>query len=157
MESPLQHPQNKVFVKYSICLLQVSTCKMQECDDFLDHINKVKVFADQLACLEVFVRNKDISMTLLENLPPSYEYLITGLETMLMKELTMEYAMAHLMHVISKKKGNKNPKMMMSQWYYIKAKWIIHFDTKMLRHACYYCGKLNTLGIFTIRQRKNSK
>jgi hypothetical protein len=51
------------------------TCKMQEGEDLLDHINKVKALADQLACLEVPVRDEDVVMTLLENLPPSYEYL----------------------------------------------------------------------------------
>ena len=35
------------------------------------------------------MRNGDIVMTLLENLSPSYEYLITALEMMLMKALTM--------------------------------------------------------------------
>jgi hypothetical protein len=29
------------------------TCKMDEGDDLLDHVNKVKALADQLTCLEV--------------------------------------------------------------------------------------------------------
>ena len=29
------------------------TCKMQEGEDVLDHINHVKALADQLACMEV--------------------------------------------------------------------------------------------------------
>jgi hypothetical protein len=45
---------------------------MQEGEDLLDHINKVKALADQLACLEVPVRDEDVVMTLLESLPPSY-------------------------------------------------------------------------------------
>ncbi len=47
---------------------------MQEGADLLDHINKVKALADQLACLEVPVRDEDVVMTLLESLPPSYEH-----------------------------------------------------------------------------------
>jgi gluconate kinase len=47
------------------------TCKMQEGEDLLDHINKVKALADQLACLEVPVRDEDVVMTLLQSLPPS--------------------------------------------------------------------------------------
>jgi hypothetical protein len=54
-------------------------------EDLLDHINKVKAIADQLACLEVPVRDLDVVMTLLESLPPSYEYLITALETLPMQ------------------------------------------------------------------------
>ena len=60
---------------------------MQKCDNILDHINKNKALADQLACLEVSVIAKDIVITLLESLLASYEYLLTTLETMLMKNL----------------------------------------------------------------------
>jgi hypothetical protein len=44
---------------------------MQEGEDLLDHINKVLALADQLACLEVPVRDEDVVMTLLQSLPPS--------------------------------------------------------------------------------------
>ena len=37
------------------------TCKMQENDDLLDHVNKVKAFANELACLEVYVQKENIS------------------------------------------------------------------------------------------------
>ena len=84
------------------------TSKMQEEDDMLDHINKVMGLADQLACLEVPVTNGDIVMTLLESLPPSYEYLITALETRPMSELTMEFITARLMHEVSKRKENES-------------------------------------------------
>ena len=50
-----------------------------------------------LICLEVSMKGNYILMTLLESLPPSYEHLIIVLETMSMKELTIEYVMAHLM------------------------------------------------------------
>jgi len=79
-------------------------CKMQEGEDLLDHINKVKALADQLACLEVPVRDEDVVMTLLESLRPSYEYLITALETLTMQDLTMEFVIARLMHKVSKRR-----------------------------------------------------
>ena len=63
---------------------------MQEGDDLLDHVNKVKVLMDQFVCLEVPTTDENIIMTLLESLPASYEYLITAMETMPMKELTMD-------------------------------------------------------------------
>ncbi len=80
------------------------TCKMQEGEDLLDHINKVKALADQLACLEVPVRDEDVVMTLLESLPPSYEYLITALETLPMQDLTMEFVTTRLIHEVSKRR-----------------------------------------------------
>lgn len=55
------------------------------------------------------VSNEDVVMTLLENLPPSYEQLITILETMAMKELTTKYVMVCLMHMMCKGKEKKNP------------------------------------------------
>jgi hypothetical protein len=67
---------------------------MQEGEDLLDHINKVKALTDQLACSEVPVRDEDVVMTLLESLPPSYEYLIIALETLPMQDLTMEFVIA---------------------------------------------------------------
>ncbi len=66
MEDTLQDPQNAELLQHAE----------------LDHINKVKALADQLACLEVPVKDEDVVMTLLESLPPSYEYLITALETL---------------------------------------------------------------------------
>lgn len=62
---------------------------MQEDDDLLVHVNNVKAFADQFACLEVFIEY-DFVMTLFESWPPSYKHLITILEMMPIRKLTME-------------------------------------------------------------------
>ena len=56
------------------------TCEMQEGDDLVDHVKKVKAFAGQVACLERLMRDKDIVVTLLESLQASYGYLITALK-----------------------------------------------------------------------------
>lgn len=79
------------------------TCKIQEDDDLLDHINKMKALMDRLAYLEIHVRNKNIVLTLLESMSHFYEHLITILEIMPKNELTVYYMMAHLMHKMSKK------------------------------------------------------
>lgn len=42
---------------------------MQEGNDLLDHINNVKVFADQLVYLEVPMQDENIVITLLDSLP----------------------------------------------------------------------------------------
>ena len=44
------------------------TIKMDESDDILMHINKVKSLADQLTCLEVPMKEGDVVMTLLDSL-----------------------------------------------------------------------------------------
>lgn len=80
---------------------------MQEEDDLLDHVNKIKALAHELACLEAPVTDGDVVMTLLESLPPSFEFLITALETRPMKELTLEFVTACLMHEVTKRKENE--------------------------------------------------
>jgi hypothetical protein len=77
---------------------------MKEDDNLLDHVNKVTTMVDQLAYLEVPMHSVNIIITLLERLCASYKYLINALETMPMKELTMEYMMIRLMHEMSKRK-----------------------------------------------------
>lgn len=82
---------------------------MQEDNSLLDCVNKIKELTLQLAYLGISVREENIVMTLLENFPTSYKYLITTLEMMLMKEMTMGYVMAHLMHEMLKRK-EKEPR-----------------------------------------------
>ncbi len=53
------------------------------------------------------MRDEDVVMTLLEGLPPSYEYPITALETLPMKDLTMAFVTARLMHEVSKRKDKE--------------------------------------------------
>jgi hypothetical protein len=82
------------FMRRKICPTSFSfgvnfTCKIQEDTDLLDHINKVNVLANQLACTEVLVKDEDILLTLLDSLPTSYKYLITALKMILMKDLTI--------------------------------------------------------------------
>ena len=76
-------------------------CKMQEGDDSSYHINMVKAFVDKLVCLEVPMRNEDVILVLVENLPPLYKYLITTLKKMLLKELIVKYVTTHLIHRMS--------------------------------------------------------
>ena len=64
-------------------------CKMQEGDNFGDHVNKVKMFVDQLACLEIVMREEDIVMTLFESLLASCNNFITALKSIPIKDLTM--------------------------------------------------------------------
>lgn len=85
MKGPLQHPRDEELVEQFWVYRKFSMRKMQGSDVLLNHINKVKTLADRFICCE----GKDVEMTLLERLPPLYEYLITILEMMPMKEFTM--------------------------------------------------------------------
>lgn len=93
---------NIMFIHHKVLM-----CKMQEGDFLLDHVNKVKTLACQLVCLEIHLRDEDIIKTLLESLPSSFENLIIIVEIMLMKELTMDYIIVHLMHKMLKCNENE--------------------------------------------------
>ena len=56
------------------------TIKMEEDDNMLAHINKVKVFADQLNGADVAINDGEIVMTLLESLASSDGSLIVTME-----------------------------------------------------------------------------
>lgn len=92
-------------VQHPLHLLQVFTYKMQEDDDLVDHVNKVKVLTNQFVCLEVPERDEDIVIILLKHLLTSYKYLIKALKAI--KDLMMDYVMTCLMHEMSKHKEKK--------------------------------------------------
>ena len=74
---------NILFIRRKFC-----TIKMNEGDDILDHINKVKSLTDQLTCLNVPMKEEDVVMILHDSLLSLFDHLITTLETCPMKELT---------------------------------------------------------------------
>jgi hypothetical protein len=99
VEDLLQYSWDEEFVQHHD-FRSPQVLHMKEGDDFLVHVNKVKMLVNQLVCLEIFVQSENIVMIFLETLPLLYKYFITALECMLLKELMMEYLKAH-----SKQKG----------------------------------------------------
>lgn len=121
------------------------TCKRPKVNDLLGHVNKIKVLKNQLTYLEVSVKNKDIVIILPKSFPASYEYLITALEKMSMKELTMDYVTPCLIYKMLKCKENpqdENAAMMLQQNK--------GGNSLMYRSAklYFYCGKPGTLCVF---------
>jgi hypothetical protein len=117
------------------------TIKMDESDDILTHINKVKSLADQLTCLEVPMKDEDVVMTLLDSLPPSFEHLITALETRPMKELTLDFITARLMHEVSKRK-EKEPQGDDAAMLSRQPRAFDNNERRANAPRCYNCGKL---------------
>jgi hypothetical protein len=65
------------------------TIKMQEGDDMLVHINTVKALANQLCSIEVNITDEDVYMVLFMSLPPSFDNLVTSLESMSTKDVDL--------------------------------------------------------------------
>jgi hypothetical protein len=80
------------------------TIKMQEGDHMLMHINAVKALADQLHSFEVNITGEDVYMVLLMSLPPSFDNLVTTLESMCTKDVDLQFIVARLLHEVSKRK-----------------------------------------------------
>jgi len=77
---------------------------MQEGDDMLVHINTVKAFADELCSIEVNIMDENVYMVLFMSLLPSFNNLVTSLESMSKKNVDLQFIVARLLHEVSKRK-----------------------------------------------------
>ncbi len=57
----------------------------------LAHINMVKALADQLRSIEVNIEDEDMYMVLLMSLPPSFDNLVTSLESMSTEDVDLKF------------------------------------------------------------------
>jgi hypothetical protein len=96
---------NKLFLRR-----RFFTIKMQERDDMLVHINTVKALADQLRSIEVNIMDENVYMILLMSLPPSFDNLVTSLESMSTKDVDLQFIVARLLHEVSKRKERESSK-----------------------------------------------
>ncbi len=70
----------------------------------LVHINTVKALADQLCSIKMNIMDEDVYMVLLMSLPPSFDNLVTSLESMSNKDVDLQFIIARLLHEMSKRK-----------------------------------------------------
>ena len=101
------------------------------------------------------MREEDIVMTLLESLPTSYEFLITALETMPTKELTMEYVTARLMHEMSKRK-EKEPQGDDAAMVARQSK-PVYPPLRQGVRTCFHCGKPGHIARFCYKAKGKEK
>jgi len=81
---------------------------MQEGDDMLVHINTVKALADQLRSIEVNITDEDVYMVLLMSVGPSFDNLVTSLESMSTKDVDLQFIVVRFLHEVSKRKECEN-------------------------------------------------
>ena len=128
--------------------------KMEEEDDMLAYINKVKALADQLNGADVTISDRDIVMMLLESLPPSYEYLIVAMESSPIQELTLDYVTSRLLHELSRRKENES-RGDGAAFYAKQAKGASNGSNN--KRACYYCGKKDHIAKYCFKKKNNEK
>ncbi len=117
---------NKLFLRR-----RFFTIKMQEGDDMLVHINSVKALVDQLRSMEVNITDEDVYMVLLMNLPPSFDNLVTNLESMSTNDVDLQFIVARLLHEVSKRKECES----------CKTTALVNKTHKPNEKLCFYCKK----------------
>ncbi len=108
------------------------TIKMQEGEDLLAHVNMVKALTDQLRSIEVKIEDEDVYMVFLMSLPPSFDNLITSLESMSTKDVDLQLIIARLFHEVSKRKESENTKNAA----------LLNKTHKVNEKLCFYCKNL---------------
>jgi hypothetical protein len=117
---------NKLFLRK-----RFFTINMQEGEDLLAHINMVKALADQLRSIEMKIEGEDVYMELLMSLPPSFDNLVTSLQSMSTKDVDLQFIVARLLHEVSKRKESEN----------MENAALLNKTHKANEKLCFYCKK----------------
>lgn len=81
---------------------------MEEGEDLMAYVNKVKILVNQLATIDKPLYEKDVVITFLASLLNSYSSFIMVLESITKKDLTMDYVMARLVYEVTKRKQKQS-------------------------------------------------
>ncbi len=95
------------------------------------HINMVKALVDQLRSIEVKIEKENMCMVLFMSLPPSFDDLVTSLESMSTKDVDLRFIIVRLLHEVSKRKENES----------IKNVALFNKSRKADKKLCLYCKK----------------
>ncbi len=113
---------------------------------FVD-INMVKTFADQLHSIEMNITNEDVYMVLLMSLPPSFDNLITSLESMSTKDVDLQFIIARLLHEVSKRKECESS----------ESTTLVNKTHKSNEKLCFYCKKLGHFVRNCLKKKNDEK
>jgi hypothetical protein len=123
------------------------TIKMQEGDDMLVHINTVKALADQLRSIEVNITDEDVYMVLLMSLPPSFDNLVTSLESMSTKDVDLQFIVARLLHEVSKTKECES----------FETTALVNKTHNSNKKLCFYCKKPGHFVKICLKKKSDEK
>ena len=128
---------NKLFLRR-----RFFTTMMEEGDDVLEHINKLKTLAEQLEAVGAPVCEDDLVITLLGSLSDSYQFLITALESR-SDTLSWELVTSRLLHEEMKRKeqGSKGDEASQGQAFITRDNQRKGRPVKKT-WPCHNCGKI---------------
>jgi len=97
----------------------------------LVHLNTVKALVDQLHSIEVNITDENVYMVLFMSLPPSFDNLITSLESMSTKDVDLQFIVVRLLHKMSKRKECES----------FETTALVNEIHKLNEKLCFYCKK----------------
>jgi hypothetical protein len=97
----------------------------------LVHINRVKTLEDQLCSIDMNITNEDVYMVLLMSLLPSFDNLITSLESMSTKDVNFRFIITRLFHEVPKRKKCESSETTA----------LVNKTHKSNEKLCFYCKK----------------
>jgi hypothetical protein len=107
----------------------------------------VKALTDQLRSIKVNITYEDVYMVLLMNLPPSFDNLVTSLESMSTKDVDLQFIIARLLHEVSKKKECESSEITA----------LVNKTHKSNEKLCFYCKKLGHLVRNCLKKKNDEK
>jgi hypothetical protein len=107
----------------------------------------MKSLADQLRSIEVNITDEDVYMVLRMSLPPSFDNLVTSLESMSTKDVDLQFNVARLFHEVSKRKECENSKIIAS----------VNKTHKSNEKFCFYCKKLGHFVKNCLKKKNDAK
>ncbi len=95
-------------------------------------LNTLKALANQLRSIEVNIIDANVYMVLLMSLLPSFDNLITSLESMSIKDVDLQFIVARLLQKVSKRKECES----------FETTALVNKTHKSNEKLCFYCKKL---------------
>jgi hypothetical protein len=91
----------------------------------------VKALADQLRSIDVNIEDEHVYMVLLMSLPPSFDKVVTSLESMSTKDVDLQFIVLRLLHEVSKRKESESKENAT----------LLNKTHKANEKLCFYCKK----------------
>jgi len=113
----------------------------------LHHNLQQKALMHQLCSIEVNIKDEDVYMVLLMSLLPSFDNLITSLESMFTKDVDLQFIIARLFHEVSKRKECESFETIA----------LINKSHESNKKLCFYCKKFRHFVKNCLKKKSDEK